>query len=153
MFEASWRVFAPGIKHIESNIGRHKRLIESGESYTKFEEVQNVRQAAVHEFEKQMRDQDILRQDRVHAWLCHFSCEAQQEHHRNTRSVCKDPGRWLLDHARFQEWYDPDDCSEPLLWLSGIPGAGMSLINITFTHELHVLTKTRQDHSRISNCG
>jgi hypothetical protein len=107
--------------------------MESGASIEDFEAIQNSRQAAINVFEKQMKDQDNLRREIVQAWLGPFnceSCESQQRTHLSTRSVCKDPGRWLLDNPRFQDWLNPDYCSKPLLWLNGIPGAGKTFIKI-----------------------
>jgi len=130
LFKASWRVFTLSINHIDSNLRRHKLLIESGASIKEFEEIQNIRQADINTFEKHMEDQDVRRRDMVKSWLCHFNCETQQQDHRETRKVCKDPGRWLIDDPRFQEWFSPDYCSKPLLWLNGIPGAGMTFIKI-----------------------
>ena len=102
--------------------------MESGASIADFEAIQNSRQAAIIAFEKQMKDQDNLRREIVNAWLRPFSSESQQKTHLNARSVCKDPGRWLLDDPRFQGWLNPDYCSNPLLWLNGIPGAGREFI-------------------------
>lgn len=96
----------------------------SGASIEDFEAIQTSRQTAIIAFEKQIRDQEYLRREIVNAWLCPFNCESQQQTHSNTRSVCKDPGRWLLDNRLFQDWHNPDYCSKPLLWLNGIPGAG-----------------------------
>jgi hypothetical protein len=104
--------------------------MESGTSVADFEVIRNSRQAAIIAFEKHMKDQGNLRREIVKAWLCPFSCESQQETHLKTRSVCKDPGRWLLDNPRFQDWLNPDYCSKPLLWLNGIPGAGRIFIKI-----------------------
>jgi len=104
--------------------------MESGASIEDFEAIQNSRQTAINAFEKQMKDQKNLRREIVNAWHCPFSCESQQETHLSTKSVCKDPGRWLLNDARFQDWLDPDYCSKPLLWLNGIPGAGRTFVKI-----------------------
>jgi hypothetical protein len=118
-------------------------MIESGASMAEFEEIQNHRQTAILAFEKQMRDQDILHRDTVKAWLCHFNCEAQQGNHRDTRSVCKDPGRWLLDDPRFKEWFAPDYCSAPFLWLKGIPGAGKTILaSVVVDEARHVQNST-----------
>jgi hypothetical protein len=102
--------------------------MENDVSIEEFENIQKSRRVAISDFEKEIKDQDKLCRDTVNAWLCPFSWENQQETHRNTRSVCKDPGRWLLNDPRFQDWLSPDYCSKPLLWLNGIPGAGMTFI-------------------------
>ena len=93
-----------------------------------FEEIQNIRQFAIIAFEKQIKDQAVRHRDEVQTWLCAFECETQQQDHRETRKVCKDPGRWLIDDPEFDKWFSPEYCSNPLLWLNGIPGAGMTFI-------------------------
>ena len=60
----------------------------------------------------------------VKQWLLAADCKAQQDRYRNTRSICPNAGNWLLEHPKFQEWFNPDYCTIPLLWLNGIPGAG-----------------------------
>ncbi|KAH8586238.1 hypothetical protein B0O99DRAFT_644911 [Bisporella sp. PMI_857] len=127
-FEASWKVFAPAIDHIERNLEHYRRLVTSRVSITEFEAIQNHRQTTTNTFEKQMKDHNALRQDTVKAWLRHFDCKGQQESYRDTRSICRDPGRWLLNHPLIQDWFNPDFCPEPLLWLNGIPGAGKTIL-------------------------
>ena len=60
----------------------------------------------------------------VMQWLSPFNSNAEQDRYREERSICKDPGRWLLNDVRFQQWFGVENHSAPLLWLSGIPGAG-----------------------------
>ena len=35
-------------------------------------------------------------------------------------------GSWILQNEKIKKWADPPDSLIPLLWLHGIPGAGMS---------------------------
>ena len=127
-FKALWIAFTPDINNIASNLRRHKSLIEGGVSIKVFEEIQNIRQFAIIAFEKQIKDQAVRHRDEVQTWLCAFDCETQQQDHRETRKVCKDPGRWLIDDPEFDKWFSSEYCSNPLLWLNGIPGAGMTFI-------------------------
>lgn len=99
-------------------------------SIADFEAIQNHRRIGINEFERKMKESHLHRKNTVRTWLCHFDCSGQQESHRGTRSICKDPGRWLLNHSLFQDWLDPDSYSEPFLWLNGKPGAGNTSINI-----------------------
>ena len=39
-------------------------------------------------------------------------------------------GRWLEKDSRFLEWQDHSKQSVKVLWLTGIPGAGMSIVSI-----------------------
>ncbi|CAG8962046.1 hypothetical protein HYFRA_00005088 [Hymenoscyphus fraxineus] len=127
LFSASWRDFTTTINHISRNLKRHRMLMESGGSFEDFEMTQNSRQSAINTFRKQITEEESLRRETVKAWLCPFSCETQQDAHRITRSVCQDPGRWLIDDLRLQNWLDIY-CSNPLLWLNGKPGAGKTIL-------------------------
>lgn len=142
-FEASWRVLEPSIRHVESEIERHRQLVQSCESTRDFMEAKDARRKAVNEFEQAKKDQILLDKDRlnnVNVWLCHFNCETQQSQYRETRNVCENPGLWLLENPFFQAWYNSRMCSEPALWLSGIPGAGnVSPILVPAAFQLYLL--------------
>jgi hypothetical protein len=116
----------PTFDHIKQNLERHKLLILESATFTQFQEIQIIRNNAISAFEKEGKTNEDLYRLVVKQWLSAADCEAQQTRHRQTRSICKHAGSWLLEHATFQQWFNPDDCTNPLLWLSGIPGAGKS---------------------------
>jgi len=103
---------------------QHKHLIESQASIVEFEEIQKLRKVADAEFQN-ARDADLdRRRSKVMQWLSPASSETIQEGCEKARSEYPGTGQWLLRDDRFQSWFDPSFCSNPLLWLSGIPGAG-----------------------------
>jgi hypothetical protein len=103
---------------------QHRMLIESQAGIIEFEEVQRVRKIAEVEF-RNVRDADLdRRRSKVLQWLSPASSETIQEGCEKARSEYSGTGQWLLKEDKFSKWFDPDFCSNPLLWLSGIPGAG-----------------------------
>lgn len=40
--------------------------------------------------------------------------------------VCEGTGRWLMRDTTFAKWLDSSDTSTRIVWLQGIPGAGVS---------------------------
>jgi hypothetical protein len=58
----------------------------------------------------------------VQRWLC--SLDAQTRHETAAKSRYATSGDWLLKDPTFTRWFDFHYGDEPLLWLSGIPGAG-----------------------------
>ena len=52
---------------------------------------------------------------------------AASEQRRNSRS-----GDWILRDDMFREWADPHASKNPLLYINGIPGAGMNLLSDFF---------------------
>jgi hypothetical protein len=93
-------------------------------------EVQIIREKENAAFEKERQSNEGLHRLVVKQWLSAADCEAQQDRNRRTRSICANAGTWLLNHPRFREWINRDHCTNPLLWLNGIPGAGM--VQVTY---------------------
>ena len=64
----------------------------------------------------------------VHLWLKAASVDSDQYTFSKIREDYPGTGQWLLDNTLFKEWFDPQyPTIPPLLWLSGIPGAGNCL--------------------------
>ena len=76
--------------------------------------------------------EDLRRRQTVHTWLKPIDMENEQYHLKRIRKRCPPgtmPGRWLLDHMMFKEWFDPQFTALPtLLWLHGHPGAGKCIL-------------------------
>ena len=64
---------------------------------------------------------------RVQQWLGAVDICARHESATDKRFA--GTGDWLLENHRFQRWFSPDQCVDPLLWLHGMPGAGKVLIS------------------------
>ncbi|GKZ39023.1 hypothetical protein AbraIFM66950_011681 [Aspergillus brasiliensis] len=74
-------------------------------------------------------EMEKVHRDTVEHWLSALDVKAEHQIHQEKRKrVCKDPGRWLLSSPRFKTWANPDSRQNSLLWLSGIPGAGKSVL-------------------------
>ncbi|OTA61606.1 hypothetical protein K449DRAFT_370870 [Hypoxylon sp. EC38] len=141
LFQATWRGFTIKIEHLKSNLKRHKDLIESHATIVQFEEIQKIREAAKREFEAHLRAESDRRRLRVIQWLSPFNTESLQEEYRETRSVCNNSGRWMIDDLRFQKWFNPSRCLWPSLWINGIPGAGKTILSSVIVDELRRVTK------------
>ncbi|GAW20388.1 hypothetical protein ANO14919_098940 [Xylariales sp. No.14919] len=128
LFISTWADFATCLDQIKENIARSHRLIQNNVSYKEFEEIQSVRESSLKTFKANKAAQDISRRATIIQWLSPYDCEADQAHHRKTRSICESPGAWLLGDSHFQKWSTANFCSEPFLWLNGIPGAGKTIL-------------------------
>lgn len=137
LFRASWRSKLPEIDCIKQNMRRNRRLIENRVTFAEFEEIQNHRQSAMNASGREKIARDDRCQAVVRQWLSAFPCDEELDRHRNTRSICPDSGRWLLENEKFKKWLNPDFCLSPLLWLSGIPGAGIHLYPPKFLSWCH----------------
>jgi hypothetical protein len=78
---------------------------------------QNALQMA--EDQENQRCRDVIGQ-----WLSAGNYEADQETYSDIRNEYPGTGQWLMEFDKFKAWFNPYFCTVPLLWLSGIPGAG-----------------------------
>ena len=103
---------------------QHRLLIESQVSIVEFEEIQKVRKIAEIESQNAKHADLDRRRMKVLQWLSPASSETIQEGCEKAREDYPGTGQWLFTNDKFSKWFHPDFCSSPLLWLSGIPGAG-----------------------------
>lgn len=122
LFHATWRSFSKTVTHLAEDLRRHKSLIISQASLVQFEEIQNLRCQSQRYFEEHRSNEINRKRLRIRQWLC--ALDVQGRHEDISRSRYGKSGEWLLKDPRFVKWFDFDFCAEPLLWLSGIPGAG-----------------------------
>jgi hypothetical protein len=78
-------------------------------------------------FDNLRREETQRQKQYVLKWLSAADAMSDQDHHRDCRKS-SDSGQWLLQNKRFRAWHDTDSLSAPLLWVTGIPGAGNSLV-------------------------
>jgi hypothetical protein len=91
-------------------------------------EIKKTREAAEVQVRGMRKAQVEHMQMVVHSWLSAASSDVDQENAMKVREDYPDTGRWLLKQSQIRAWCDPGSSSTPLLWLNGIPGAGMNFI-------------------------
>ncbi|KAK4220845.1 hypothetical protein QBC38DRAFT_493303 [Podospora fimiseda] len=128
VFQAAWRNFLPTIRHIKENMARHRRLLAEGIAFVQLEELNIIRRDAQRRFEVERQAEVDRRRKETISWLNPYNSQLTLEKYREARISCPDAGGWLLKIARFRGWFDPTFCTEPLLWITGIPGAGKSVL-------------------------
>jgi len=103
----------------------HRGLIESTATVSQIEEFQQSRRIENDRFEEHLAKEDIERYRAVASWLKAADMASEQYHLSKTRAAYPEIGKWLVNHQTFKDWFDPQFPNiPPLLWLTGIPGAG-----------------------------
>jgi len=87
------------------------------------EDIQTVRQRLKNKHQRSQEEQLHLRRIQVQEWLC--PTDSELRHKDIVRFLHPGTGEWLLRGHTFQQWSSWDYCANPLLWLSGKPGAGL----------------------------
>ncbi|KAF7554205.1 hypothetical protein G7Z17_g3062 [Cylindrodendrum hubeiense] len=125
MFQAVWRGFTLKLEELKDNMRRHRHLVESQASIVVFEETQALRKLAETNFQHIQNEYLRHRLREVLRWLNPYNSESQ--HETCVKAKFPKSGEWLVRDIGFKNWVDPLYCTTPLLWLNGIPGAGMFL--------------------------
>jgi hypothetical protein len=106
-------------------MARHRVLIESQASLSQIKAFQEARAIEEKRFETALENEDLRRLQAVYTWLKPTPMEKVQFSHTKIRSDYPVTGHWLLDNAKFKEWFDRKfPAIPPLLWLNGNPGTG-----------------------------
>jgi hypothetical protein len=128
LFHATWKTFRAEFSGLLANIQRHGRLVESQANLLEFEQLfhqmEMGRAAAEAEFQRHKEEEERKRRIAVQNWLSAVSTDVDQERGVTTRKQNPGSGRWLIENNHIRNWFNPELCSAPLLWINGRPGAG-----------------------------
>ena len=126
-FAFDWGLFERRFKQILQKLAYHCNLLEKEATAAHFSEMKQFRdknQLEVDTFERQRSNQMV---GEVFSWLS--AAEDEQESHLNRNSdkrqieICN----WVLKDPQMRPWIE-NDSGDAVLWMTGIPGAGKSLL-------------------------
>jgi len=124
LFRATWKTFRSRFQPFIDDLRRHKNLVETQASIHQFEEIQNMRTLAETEF-RQIREGETLKQrNALQDWLAAANVQEDQEIKASVRSEYQGVCSWIQNERKYQAWRDFNSQSNPLLWITGIPGCG-----------------------------
>jgi hypothetical protein len=125
LFRATWKDFKSRFQRILDDLHRHKALIECQANILQIQEARteraNVRASftAIEEAEKKNKRLVVLN------WLSAAKTILDQEVSAEIRRDYPSTGRWVLENPTLKSWLDPSNALLPMVWMNGIPGAGM----------------------------
>jgi len=112
------------ISVIQTDLTRHKALINSEVPLASVIQAYEAREKAYQEYERMHQFQDWQNFEGVRVALSPYLYDNDLEAFRKECQV--ESGQWLEEEDDFKKWSDPNDHSVRLFWLQGIPGAGKS---------------------------
>jgi hypothetical protein len=143
IFRAVWKDFDTRFKHLLMNLQRHKALIESHANVLEIQASQAARELA----EKAFQEADTARKDNqriaVRTWLSARNVQLDHDVYTGVRESYPSTGLWVLRKTAIAAWHDNQHSSGSLVWIHGIPGAGM-------TYDLALMART--DRRGRQNC-
>ena len=110
---------------VVKNLQRSRELLIHNASLWHFQEAQDARIRLTEEFESQRQRDEHDRISFVIDWLCYVPCHDRHEELRKERRKYPNSTRWLFDTSQMSEWFRGSGESSHILWIHGIPGAGI----------------------------
>ncbi|KAK4209645.1 hypothetical protein QBC37DRAFT_430021 [Rhypophila decipiens] len=131
IFDATWNHFRTRFSEPMNNLRRHRKLLENYASLTTLERISALSNDQNEALKLQRRESKRQQQDRVRAWLSPEDMMADQEHYTELRRGYPGTGGWILRRNLVTTWLDPSANVNPILWVTGIPGAGKTILAST----------------------
>jgi hypothetical protein len=147
LFRSIWNDFGTKFNGLLEGLRLHRQLIIEQANLLQAEQSQSDSQAVLahiqqYEHDRQekierLRKTEEEERDRKYLKVLDWFSAAQstkQDHEtfRKTRSPYTGSGQWILKHGKVQDWREMDTPPTSMLWMNGIPGAGMRPLLILF---------------------
>lgn len=132
MFHAVWKDFNARFKHLIMNLKCHRWLIESQANVLEIQASQVARASAEKAFDAELLAIRNNQRLAVRTWLSARNVKLDHEACISMRRDYPATGLWILEKPALAKWHDNLDTTVPLVWLQGIPGAGIQT-HLAFT--------------------
>lgn len=124
-----WPKYHGKLMIILENVARNKALMDSAVTLKDITEAHQARVDAYAKYEKDYHAQQRCDFEAAKSGLSPNLYYSDLERHLNRCSVKS--GDWLHRMNNYKDWIDPKNSGMRLLWLQGIPGAGMAQIAVS----------------------
>ncbi|KAJ4353923.1 uncharacterized protein N0V89_005654 [Didymosphaeria variabile] len=128
-FRAMWKDFDTKFGGIKKSLSRHKDLVERRATisqYRVYREDMGETKAKLEELVVEERTKKLVA---VKEWFAVGSIQ-EEDHSKFTgiREKYKDTGKWIMKNDNIKDWMDADNPATPIVWLTGMPGAGKTIL-------------------------
>ena len=149
LFHAVWNTFKtqfrPCMKQLKDNyevIRQHAQLEHYCRTQEEFKRLQEQFEAQKQYFEHQRLLEDDykrIERDRRHIfirqWLSADDAFVEdQDSYNQTRGIDSSSGHWLLQKTEMKKWMTPEQEKPSLVWMTGQPGAGKTILTSLVVH-------------------
>ena len=123
LFESLWPKYSSKFQVILNSITYHRNLMDGEVSLAHIMEAHAARASAFERHEKGQENDERMEFQIIKDSLCPQLYDSKLEWIRQRCST--QAGKWLEEDDHFLAWQDHSKESAKVLWLTGIPGAGM----------------------------
>lgn len=129
VFRSAWKDFKTRFQHILDGLRQHSELLESQANLLHIQQYRADRLAMLDRLDSMEETQSQKKFTDVMGWVlrAETKLDTKLDHHSacEARSEYPESGRWILKNPELQNWKEADTPVSSILWLNGIPGAGM----------------------------
>ncbi|KAL9116701.1 MAG: hypothetical protein Q9187_006774, partial [Circinaria calcarea] len=127
VFDSLWKDFGTRFNGILDSLARHRDLVDKEALSIEIAEARSWRIQAQQNLEHREKERQLSQLQNSIAWLAVEDRILEDDLHRLSQR--RQPGTcdWVLGSSKLIAWV-ADDYEEPILWLRGIPGAGMASV-------------------------
>jgi hypothetical protein len=128
-FRSMWKDFNTRFQQILEDLRRHQNLIESLASASHIQQYQMDRENNRTHFDRLQKTEMENKYIDVTKWIAAADSSVDYNFGLATRREYPQSGRWILDSVDYSNWKEADVPRKSMIWMHGIPGAGMSFCN------------------------
>ena len=139
-FAFDWGLFERRFKSILGKLASHCELLDKEAAAIHFSEMKAMRETRRVEDEEHERGRQCRMVQELFAWLT--AAEDEQEEYLHQLADRRHSGTcdWILEHDHVYSWIE-DDTANPIIWMTGIPGAGKTFLSSLIIDNLRPRTK------------
>ncbi|KAL2284910.1 hypothetical protein FJTKL_08467 [Diaporthe vaccinii] len=134
IFDSVWKTFRTKFSPVLGSLRRHRELLVQVKLTATYGAVETTRRALQETIEKSNEElKQILnviqqKKKQILDKLGNQGPDNDKGHRRLPDQRYPTSGDWILGEHNFLKWLDPDDLSNDLLYLNGMPGAGKTTL-------------------------
>ena len=122
-----WKDFGARFRNILGRLRSHRDLIADEAALLHFQQYQQDRLEIIDRLKETETLERHRQYSKVMEWISGAQTGADHEACCAIRSEYPGSGQWILKHVKLQNWMEANAPTSSVLWLNGIPGAGMLL--------------------------
>ncbi|KAJ4214083.1 hypothetical protein NW759_010609 [Fusarium solani] len=141
LFEALWPRRRDEIKLVTKHIARRRELMRTE---VRLEEIRAADDARQRELEHFAKAEETAIKREYSTLRAHVSPKTyDHDLYRHHAAVCEGTGKWLFRDQSFKGWVGHSKGTTQILWLKGIPGAGVVCVVIDGIDEIDLFERSR----------
>jgi hypothetical protein len=126
LFRAMWKNFDTRFGGILKNLARHKDFVESNATLAHYQRYQEDIKDLNKKLDDLVAEEQQKKKRAVSDWLAvGHQPEKNHEDFRHVRRPYPTTAQWILENGHIKDLLGSGVPATPIIWMHGIPGAGM----------------------------